>query len=501
MNRLRPVVMATVLGLAAGLASAAAGGPGAAAIFVAPDPVLVSARELIARGELARADRLLAEHPGRSDPAVAQACDDSREIIRRYRIEYRLSPEALLEKLRPSIPDVTLQDLETWRQAGDTQLRHHVFDGQLWYFGREPAHLLRFCEPARQRAKASATQPSPTPEEDRLLLEHLQRVLSEARREKTDLVTPIRHRVRYSLTVPGKHAALKPGSLVRCWLPLPQECRQQSEVRLIETSPASPKVTPSTAGGKAPGHSAHRAVYLEQKVTDPARPVVFREVFEYTCRSYVPRLEMDKARPLPASYTGGELDERLPHIAFTPEITAKARELVGDEQNPLARARKIYMWIVENVRWCPEEEYCIMPCIPAKVLRTRQGDCGAQSLLFITMCRIAGIPARWQSGWETKPIGWNMHDWAEFYVEPWGWVPADCSYGLQRSTDPAIREFYFGHLDSYRMIVNSDYGAPLEPAKQSLRSEPADFQRGEVEVDGKNLYFNEWDYKIEFEWK
>ena len=46
-----------------------------------------------------------------------------------------------------------------------------------------------------------------------------------------------------------------------------------------------------------------------------------------------------------------------------------------------------------------------------------------QAMLFITMCRCAGVPARWQSGWETKPVGSSQHDWAEFYVEPWGWLP------------------------------------------------------------------------------
>jgi hypothetical protein len=49
------------------------------------------------------------------------------------------------------------------------------------------------------------------------------------------------------------------------------------------------------------------------------------------------------------------------------------------------------------------------------------------------------------------------------------------------------------------MIVNTDYGCPLVPPKQSLRSEPADFQRGEVEIDGRNLYFDEWDYDFKFE--
>ena len=29
------------------------------------------------------------------------------------------------------------------------------------------------------------------------------------------------------------------------------------------------------------------------------------------------------------------------------------------------------------------------------------------------MCRIAGIPAHWQTGWETKIVGNSMHDWSE----------------------------------------------------------------------------------------
>jgi hypothetical protein len=58
-------------------------------------------------------------------------------------------------------------------------------------------------------------------------------------------------------------------------------------------------------------------------------------------------------------------------------------------------------------------------------------------------------------------------------------------------------DFYLGHQDSYRMIVNLDWGRELFPPKKALRSEPADFQRGEVEVDGKNLYFNEWEANTE----
>ena len=33
-----------------------------------------------------------------------------------------------------------------------------------------------------------------------------------------------------------------------------------------------------------------------------------------------------------------------------------------------------------------------------------------QALLFITMCRIAGVPARWQSGLYAEPGSVGMHD-------------------------------------------------------------------------------------------
>ena len=51
------------------------------------------------------------------------------------------------------------------------------------------------------------------------------------------------------------------------------------------------------------------------------------------------------------------------------------------------------------------------------------------------------------------------------------------------------------------MIVNLDYGRELEPPKTSFRSEPTDFQRGEIEIDGHNLYFDEWEHKFQADTK
>jgi hypothetical protein len=64
------------------------------------------------------------------------------------------------------------------------------------------------------------------------------------------------------------------------------------------------------------------------------------------------------------------------------------------------------------------------------------------------------------------------------------------------SEDPDVKWFNFGNFDRYRLIVNTEYGCELYPKKNHFRSETVDFQRGEVEWKGGNLYFDRWDYKF-----
>ena len=118
----------------------------------------------------------------------------------------------------------------------------------------------------------------------------------------------------------------------------------------------------------------------------------------------------------------------------------------------------------------------------------------------MTLARYNGIPAKWQSGWMLHPVEVNLHDWGEAYFEGYGWVPVDQSFGLQESDDLQIKYYYVNGIDSYRLIVNDDYSQPLFPAKIYPRSETIDFQRGELEWRGGNLYFNKWDYHMDVEY-
>lgn len=423
--------------------------------------------------------------------AGASDCEIALEILRRIRLDFSRSSEQMLGQLRLDIPDVTPDDLDRWRAEG--VLQSQMIDGQVRYFKREPSNLYRFCEEARARRDRHQPPkpPSEASEPQFILTDHLARLVQMAEQTDGPELYPVKHHVRYTLRVNNGHPLAKKGALVRCWLPFPQEYRQQKNVRLLDAGPGEALI--------ARNGYPQRTVYLEKRIDDPAKPVEFFAEFEFTTSAYYPALDAAKVTPYDPEdeFLVENTAERPPHIVFTPALRKQVEAIIGDETNPLLKARKIFRWVCENLRYCSEMEYSTISNLSAKAFETRRGDCGVQGILFITMCRCAGVPARWQSGWETKPSGWNMHDWAEIYVQPWGWLPVDPSYGLQDHPDPKVHEFYFGHLDPYRMIVNLDYGSPLLPAKHSFRSEPTDFQRGEIEIDGRNLYFDEWDWTFQ----
>jgi len=467
-----------------------AGEPTAASLaFTTEDTVVQKARGLMDLGQFNDAAGLLKADDPNATSAARQARSELLEIIQRTRHEYSLPADGLLAKVRKSIPTATAEDIERW--AAESQARFRVIDGKKYFFRREPQNIFLFSAAAKKRRQEAGIEPIKTKYK---LTDHLAAIVAEAERTENVEVLPVRHRLTHTLTIRSNHPAIHPGAVVRVWLPYPQEYRQQRDVKLISAVPAPKLIAPAATEGNPVGGGAQRTLYFEQIVTDPQQPLRFKEVVEFTAYAYYPKLDPARVQPLPLDWNAAYLDERLPHIAFRPEIRRQVSAIVGSETNSFFKALKIFRWVSENIPWNAEDEYCLIPSLAIKGFAARRGDCGVQNTLFITMCRIAGVPARWQSGFETKPGDhWGMHDWAEIYIAPWGWLPADASYGVQDSKDPRVADFYCGHQDSYRWIVNLDWGRELFPPKQSLRSEPADFQRGEVEVDGRNLYFNEWE--------
>ncbi len=74
-------------------------------------------------------------------------------------------------------------------------------------------------------------------------------------------------------------------------------------------------------------------------------------------------------------------------------------------------------------------EYYAIPNISEYCAVNQKGDCGVQALLFITLCRMANIPAEWESGLYVSEFFVGPHDWARFYLPEYGWLYVDVSFG------------------------------------------------------------------------
>ena len=61
-----------------------------------------------------------------------------------------------------------------------------------------------------------------------------------------------------------------------------------------------------------------------------------------------------------------------------------------------------------------------------------------------------------------------------------------------RAQNEERRKFYFGNIDAYRMVANSEFEAPFTIGKQFWRADPYDNQVGEIETSDRGLRYEEY---------
>lgn len=420
-----------------------------------------------------------------SDSYLKWEADSLLQIADRIELDFSSSVDKINKQIRDRFGEISPEEIRSWEEKN--WLEYKIINGQKRYFNRAFSNLLLLRDFYLNRAIRDSAEASDPEIIHRK--EHTSRIIREVKRSP---VLPVKLKVSYKITVsPGTVPA---GQTVRCWLPYPKENHErQHSVTLISTSNPDYIISPDT--------TVHRTIYMEGKAMND-KPLLFSVSYSYISSGQYFDPDLIKPQPynkqtdLYLKYTS----EEPPHICFTERVKKIADSIAGNESNPFVILRKFYYWFAENIPWSGALEYSTIPVIPEYVLVNGRGDCGMQTFLLMSMLRYKGIPVRWQSGWKLPPNAKNLHDWCEVFIEGTGWIPVDISYGLQYSDNIKLREFYISGIDSYRLIVNDGVSGTLIPSKKFLRSEPYDFQRGEVEWAGGNLYFDQWDYEMKIEY-
>ena len=139
------------------------------------------------------------------------------------------------------------------------------------------------------------------------------------------------------------------------------------------------------------------------------------------------------------------------YLEQTPWAKELAKNLSHNLKDDLAKAKAFCHYVASNFRYIyPVPKRGVANLDPQSL----EGDCAEYAGLFITLCRIARIPARMQTGFFLSPEKnhVNPHVWANIYLEDLGWVDVDPQFAaLEDSIDRGI-ELFFARRDDYRVV-------------------------------------------------
>lgn len=240
----------------------------------------------------------------------------------------------------------------------------------------------------------------------------------------------VSYRANYSLLV------CPTGRVSKIWMPYIQAWNAQSNVSIVKISPEFSDIYIDPNNG-------NKVIYWEVLID---HPMLFSQIFEFTTFNGIWNINETKigeyieSDPNYVEYTSPE--ERIE--SSHPAIKNAARKIVGDETNPLEKARLIYDF-VSGLDLKYEEGRVKQDALNAYT--TGYGDCGDYAYLFVALCRAEGIPSRIVAG--THAIGseeWDFkytHLWAEFYLPNYGWITVD-----------PTRQNYFAKITNDRLIFS-----------------------------------------------
>ncbi len=429
-------------------------------------------------GEITYIEKLLSDgilHANPLTDAMRRRLMLEHAIAAELSHDYSVTADELLERFRETYPDLQPHHIDALIDSGHAD---YILRAGVPYFQRAAySNLMNQCGDLLRRVQQPDYVSPPIKPGRDAVLTGMKKHGSLSRR----------YHVRMSIKPTEVHKD-QLGKTVRVHLPYPAPSLSQSEITLLDSShPVKIKKAQQTTAYIETEYRAEEEYWVEYSYVNTAP---YHDLGTAQAKQDAAAHADD---PIPADVLPF-LEEQYPHIRFTPYMMALAKEIAGREKNPLKLARRVYDWVTEHIRYSYMRSYFALENIPEFAVLHGRGDCGVQALVFITLCRILGIPAKWESGHGVHDRGYGKafmgsHDWAMFWIAPFGWLYCDPSYGggAYRSGNKRRWNHYFGNLDPWRHVTCNDFQRQFVPAKKFPRIDPYDNQNGEIEFDDYGL--------------
>jgi len=173
-----------------------------------------------------------------------------------------------------------------------------------------------------------------------------------------------------------------------------------------------------------------------------------------------------RKRP-PDHTSGAELNEFLKSEKYIEKDHKKIREVAEgiDGQTEEEIVKNIYSFVIEHLDYSNHGKG---QWGAVKALREEKGDCSEYSDLFAALCRAKYIPARVITGCTVRfDSDSPKHNWVEVYLQDYGWVPFEPSFGDVTSTRVQNKIFsrmapayvYFSHIRNDEVLRNFHFSS------------------------------------------
>jgi transglutaminase-like putative cysteine protease len=154
----------------------------------------------------------------------------------------------------------------------------------------------------------------------------------------------------------------------------------------------------------------------------------------------------------------------------------------GKRVKTLQLLQEVNKAIYRDVRYERRERRGVQS--PAETLQRKSGSCRDFAALFMEICHLMGLAARFVSGYMYSPAiegPMSMHGWAEVYLPGAGWLGFDPSWGILTTSSyipvavsrhpehvPPISGTYFGFPRDFVKPQVDLYVKPIQPKLLSV---------------------------------
>lgn len=163
---------------------------------------------------------------------------------------------------------------------------------------------------------------------------------------------------------------------------------------------------------------------------------------------------------------------------YNPNITAIAETVYtnAETNNSFLLAKTLFVWLKENIQYQthPNDEG-VRPA--AITLYNKGGDCDDLSFLYVSLCRVLGIPARFirgylLTGYDNGTAIATAHAWVEVFVGGSvghnGWIPIECACCTQSIETDINQNFGVESAFHLRLFVDDGSNQSLAYSLKSL---------------------------------